>query len=75
MSAGFDLVIRNATVATAADTMHCDIGIRAGHIAALGESLPLGSDEIDAKGELVTPGGVDGHCHFEQELARAAHWA
>jgi dihydropyrimidinase len=70
--AAFDLVVRNATVATAADTMRCDIGIRGGRIAALGEDLAKGGDEIDAKGLLVTPGGVDGHCHFEQELPDGA---
>ncbi len=75
MSAAFDLVVRDATVATAADTMRCDIGIRGGRIAALGEDLAKGADEIAAKGALVTPGGVDGHCHFEQELPDGAQLA
>jgi dihydropyrimidinase len=75
VSTAFDLVVRDATVATAADTMRCDIGIRGGRIAALGEDLAKGADEIAAKGALVTPGGVDGHCHFEQELPDGAQLA
>ncbi len=34
-----DLVIRNGTVATAADVISCDVGIAEGRIVALGESL------------------------------------
>ena len=30
----YDLVIRNGTVATAADTQHCDIAIKDGIVAA-----------------------------------------
>jgi dihydropyrimidinase len=62
----YDLVIRNGTVATAADTTVCDIGIKDGVVATLGQSLGSGLREIDASGRLVLPGGVDSHCHIEQ---------
>lgn len=62
----FDLVIRNGTVATAADTFQADVGVKDGRIVALGEKLVGGSEEIDAAGKLVLPGGVEGHCHIEQ---------
>ena len=62
----FDLVIRNGTVATAADTVSCDIGVKDGVVATLGKSLAAGEREIDASGRLVLPGGVDSHCHIEQ---------
>jgi dihydropyrimidinase len=68
MAAEFDLVIRGGTVATAADTVRCDVGIRGGRIVALAESLPPGAEEIDATGKLVLPGGVDAHCHFDQPM-------
>ncbi|WP_020683673.1 dihydropyrimidinase [Marinobacterium rhizophilum] len=64
----FDMVIRNGQVVTAADTSHCDIGIRDGRIVALGENLGAGRDEIDASGKLVLPGGVDAHCHLDQPM-------
>jgi dihydropyrimidinase len=62
----FDLVIRNGTVVTAADTVTCDIGIKDGIVVALGRSLVTGEREIDAGGKLVLPGGIDSHCHIEQ---------
>ena len=62
----YDLVIRNGTVATAADTTACDIGIKSGVIATLGKDISSGAREIDATGKLVLPGGIDSHCHIEQ---------
>ena len=70
-----DLVIRNAVVATASDTFACDIGIRGGRIALLGEGLPAGEREIDAAGRTVTPGGVDAHCHLDQPMEGPAKMA
>ncbi len=66
MAAQFDLVIRGGKVATAADTFFCDIGISDGMIVALAASLPQGAREIDAKGMLVLPGGIDSHVHLDQ---------
>lgn len=70
-----DLVIRNARVATASDTFACDIGIRGGRIALLGEGLPAAGREIDAAGRTVTPGGVDAHCHLDQAMEGPAKMA
>jgi len=47
--AEFDLVIRNGTVATAADVFSADVGVSGGRIAALGASLGKGREEIDAQ--------------------------
>ena len=44
-----DLVIRNGTVVTAADSATCDVGIQGGRIVALAERLPRGAHEIDAQ--------------------------
>jgi len=62
----YDLVIRNGTVATAADTTVCDIGIKDGIVATLGKNIGSGAREIDATGRFVLPGGIDSHCHIEQ---------
>ena len=64
----FDLVIRNALVATASDTFLSDIGIQDGRVEQLGRALGPGSREIDAAGRVVTPGGVDAHCHLDQPM-------
>ena len=61
-----DLVIRGGLVVTAADSVRCDVGIRAGRVVALGERLAAGRREIDASGLWVLPGGIDSHVHFDQ---------
>jgi len=68
MTADFDLIIRNADVATAADRFHCDIGVLQGRIAALGLNLGAAAETIDATGLLVLPGGIDAHCHLDQPM-------
>jgi dihydropyrimidinase len=65
-TSAYDIVIRGGTLATATDVFKADLGIQAGRIAAIGLDLPTGAQEIDAKGKLVLPGGVDTHCHIEQ---------
>lgn len=65
----FDTIIRDGTVVTATDRMTCDVAIRGGRVAALGHDLGDAAHEIDARGMLVLPGGVDGHCHIEQKSA------
>ena len=62
----FDTVIRHGTVVTATDTYEADLGISEGKIQAIASKLPAGRKTIDAKGMLVLPGGVDGHCHLDQ---------
>ena len=64
----FDLVVRRARVATASDCFEADIGIRGGQITTLGSGLATGRREIDAAGRVVTPGGVDAHCHLDQPM-------
>jgi dihydropyrimidinase len=62
----YDLTVRNGTVATATDTFAADIGVADGRIAAIGRDLAPGQRDLDARGRLVLPGGVDSHCHVEQ---------
>jgi len=61
----FDLVVSGGRVIPAASDGRCDIGIRGGRIAALGEGL-RGRETLDADGLWGLPGGVDGHCHMDQ---------
>ncbi|MBA3508314.1 MAG: amidohydrolase family protein, partial [Betaproteobacteria bacterium] len=71
----FDLVVRNARIATAADVFECDIGVNDGRIAALARGLPRGARDIDAAGRWVLPGGVDGHCHLDQPMTDGSKMA
>lgn len=63
----FDLVIRGGRVVLPEATLALDIGIRDGRIAALAPDLPKGAQEVSAEGKLVLPGGVDTHCHMDQQ--------
>lgn len=70
-----ELVVRNARVATASDTFPADIGIAGGRVVQLGSGLGPAAREIDAAGRVVTPGGVDAHCHLDQPMAPPARMA
>lgn len=75
--AQYDLLITGGKVATASDTFDADVGIKDGVIVALGKNLGADGNGgsatakriIDAAGKLVLPGGVEAHCHIEQESA------
>ena len=62
----FDLTIRGGTVADDTKTFAADIGIAGDIITAVRPGLPAGRRDIDARGRLVLPGGIDTHCHVEQ---------
>lgn len=64
----FDTVVAGGTVVTAADTFRADVGIIDGRIACLSLGLASSAKKvIDASGLLVLPGGIDAHCHLDQE--------
>ncbi len=61
-----ELVVRGGQVVTPAGVVACDVGISKGRIARLGHGL-RGERELDASERIVFPGGIDSHCHIEQE--------
>lgn len=72
----YDLILRNADIATVGDRYRADIGVRDGRICAIAQQLDgSAAREIDAAGRLVTPGGVDGHCHFDQPTSDGSRFA
>jgi len=63
----FDLKIANGTIANSAETFQADLGIIDGKIVAIGKHIAAADREIDAGGKYVLPGGIEAHCHIEQE--------
>ncbi len=63
----YDLKISGGTVATTAETFTADVAIRDGKIAAIGNRLGDADRVIDASGKYVLPGGIEAHCHIDQE--------
>ena len=65
-----DIVIRGGTVydGTGAAPFAADIAIDNGVIAAVGKVSGSGAEEIDAKGQIVTPGFIDVHTHYDGQV-------
>jgi dihydropyrimidinase len=63
----YDLAITGGTVVLPEGPARMTLGIRGGLIAAI-DSGPLPARKtLDATGRLVLPGGVDSHCHMDQQ--------
>jgi N-acyl-D-aspartate/D-glutamate deacylase len=62
-----DLVIRNATIVdgTGNDRFSGDVAIEDGKIVAVGEVTGKGKTEIEAEGNILAPGWVDVHTHYD----------
>jgi len=60
-----ELANRGGTVidGTGVAPFEADIGIAAGRIVDIGKRVQRARDEIDATGQVVTPGFVDIHTH------------
>jgi N-acyl-D-aspartate/D-glutamate deacylase len=62
-----DLLIRGGTLidGTGAPAREADLAINGSTITAVGQGLGAARREIDARGQLVTPGFVDIHTHYD----------
>jgi len=67
MERAYDLVVRGGTVVDGAGAapFEADVGVKDGRIAAIGQIAGRGAEEIDAKGQVVAPGFVDIHTHYD----------
>jgi N-acyl-D-aspartate/D-glutamate deacylase len=67
MAHDYDLVVRGGTIydGTGAPGFAGDVAVKDGLIAAVGEVRGSGAEEIDATGQIVAPGFVDIHTHYD----------
>ena len=65
-----DLLIKNATIVdgTGAPAYSGAVGIRDGHIVAVGDVAEEAGQTLDAEGKVVCPGFVDVHTHYDAQV-------
>jgi dihydropyrimidinase len=63
----YDLAISGGTVVLPEGPARTNVGVRNGLIAHIGPQALQARKIIDAAGRLVLPGGVDSHCHMDQQ--------
>jgi N-acyl-D-aspartate/D-glutamate deacylase len=63
----YDLVVRGGMLVdgTGRPAFEADVGVAGGRVVAVGQVAGQGTEEIDARGRVVTPGFVDIHTHYD----------
>jgi N-acyl-D-amino-acid deacylase len=66
----YDLVIKNGTVidGSGLPRYRADVAVRHGRIAAIGRIREAAREVVDADGQVVTPGFIDGHTHMDAQV-------
>jgi len=66
----YDLVIKNGWVldGSGLPRYRADVGVSRGRIAAIGRIREPAREVLDADGQVVTPGFVDGHTHMDAQI-------
>jgi N-acyl-D-aspartate/D-glutamate deacylase len=66
----YDLVIKNGMVidGSGLPRYRADVGVRAGRVVTIGRIKDGAHEVIDADGQVVAPGFVDGHTHMDAQI-------
>src|ERR671923_555197 len=66
----YDLVVKNGTVIDGSGMPRypADLGIKHGRIVSIGRIRDRAREVIDADGQVVSPGFIDGHTHMDAQI-------
>jgi N-acyl-D-aspartate/D-glutamate deacylase len=66
----FDLLIKNGRVVdgSGGPSFEGDVGIKGGRIVEVGKLSSSALQVIDVQGQVIAPGFIDNHCHFDGQV-------
>ena len=66
----YDLLIKNGMVVDGSGKprFHADLAVQGGKIAAIGKIDGAARNTIDAAGQIVCPGFIDPHTHYDAQI-------
>src|SRR5260370_18865217 len=66
----YDRLIKNGRIVDGSGmpAFNGDVGIKDGKIAELGKLSGAAAQTVDVGGQVIAPGFIDNHCHYDAQL-------
>ena len=62
----YDLLLKRGNVVFPDGIKRCDVAVKEGRIAAIGEELGTAEQVVHLEGQYLFPGGIDVHVHLNE---------